>query len=69
MSDYKKNNKDNDWAEIWNGLYWNFIFNNREVFENNHRMRMMTSMLDKMKKETLQNHLENANRFLEKLDK
>jgi len=32
-------------------------------------MRMMVSMLDKMKKETLQNHLENANDFLEKLDK
>jgi len=69
MSDYKKgNDKTGDWAEIWNGLYWNFIFNNREVFENNHRMRMMTSMLDKMNKDTLHNHLENANRFLEKLD-
>lgn len=69
MSDYKKGNKSNDWTEIWNGLYWNFISNHKKVFENNHRMRMMVSMLDKMKKETLQNHLENANRFLEKLDK
>ncbi len=72
MSDYKKSNgksKENNWAEIWNGLYWSFIFNHRKIFENNHRMRMMTSMLDKMKKETLQNHLENANDFLEKLDR
>ncbi|WP_338767322.1 cryptochrome/photolyase family protein [Bernardetia sp. ABR2-2B] len=73
MSDYKKGNKSNektnDWAEIWNGLYWNFISKHKEVFANNHRMRMMVSMLDRMKKETLQNHLENANRFLEKLDK
>ncbi len=65
MSDYKKG----DWADTWNGLYWNFISKHKETFANNHRMRMMVSMLDRMKKETLQNHLENANDFLEKLDK
>jgi deoxyribodipyrimidine photolyase-related protein len=65
MSDYKKAN----WADAWNGLYWNFISKNKETFATNHRMRMMVSMLDKMKKETLQNHLENANHFLGKLDK
>jgi deoxyribodipyrimidine photolyase-related protein len=65
MSDYKKG----EWADTWNGLYWNFISKHKEAFANNHRMRMMVSMLDRMKKETLQNHLENANHFLEKLDK
>ncbi|PIY08215.1 MAG: cryptochrome/photolyase family protein [Flexibacter sp. CG_4_10_14_3_um_filter_32_15] len=70
MSDYSKTTaKENNWTEIWNGLYWNFIHSHKEVFATNHRMRMMVSMLDKMKKETLQNHLENANDFLEKLDK
>lgn len=70
MSDYSKSStKENNWAEIWNGLYWNFISKNKKVFATNHRMRMMVSMVDKMNKETLQNHLENANHFLEKLDK
>ena len=64
-----KKNKENDWTETWNGLYWNFIYTHRKVLENNHRMRMMTSMLDKMNRNTLQNYLENANSFLEKLDK
>lgn len=45
MSHYRK---DTDWTEIVDGLYWRFIEKNRELFESNHRMSMMTRSLDKM---------------------
>ena len=64
MSDYGKG----DWNNIWNGLYWRFIYRHRDTFEANFRMKMMTSMLDRMNPTTLKNHLARAEAFLEKLD-
>ncbi|UII22561.1 cryptochrome/photolyase family protein [Fulvivirga ligni] len=65
MSDYKKG----DWCQVWDGLYWRFLHVHQEEFSKNHRMSFMTKMLEKMDKETLQNHINNAEEFLEKLDK
>lgn len=44
MSDYKKG----EWCEVWDGLYWRFIDENRDFFRKNQRMAMMVSMLDKL---------------------
>lgn len=44
MSNYSKG----DWCEAVDGLYWQFIENNRSFFANNFRMAMMVKILDKM---------------------
>jgi len=44
MSNYSKG----EWTDTVDGLYWQFIEHNRNLFKNNQRMRMMVSMLDKM---------------------
>lgn len=44
MSDLPKG----DWTEAWDGLYWTFVRDHREVFETNPRSQMMTRMYDGM---------------------
>lgn len=63
MSDYKKG----DWCATWDGLFWRFIHVHRDVFESNNRMQRMVWMLDKMDRERLHRHLEQAEHFLGKL--
>jgi deoxyribodipyrimidine photolyase-related protein len=62
MSNYPKG----EWCEIWDGLYWRFIHKNRDKFEDNPRMALMISILDRMKPEKLQAHQEIAETFLAK---
>ncbi len=61
MSDYSSG----DWCEVWDGLYWRFIKEHREKFEDIPRMAVMVSSLDRMSKETISNHVEKAEEFLE----
>ena len=58
-----------DWCEIWDALYWRFIFKHKKVFEKKPRMSMMIVQLNKMEKEKLKKHLMIAEKFLKKLDK
>ena len=44
MSDYKSG----PWSDIWDGLYWKFIQNHKDLMKNNPRMSIMVSQLDKM---------------------
>ncbi len=44
MSDYKKG----DWCDVWDGLFWRFISNNKNFFMKNHRLNMMVKLLEKM---------------------
>jgi len=60
MSHYKSDK----WAEIWDGLYWRFLDKNRDKFENNPRMALMLSILDRMDADKLQNHKETAEKYL-----
>ncbi|MFW5702520.1 MAG: cryptochrome/photolyase family protein [Candidatus Dojkabacteria bacterium] len=43
MSDYKKE----DWCELWDKMYWDFLENHRNKLEKNPRMSMMYNILDK----------------------
>ncbi|MEJ2004055.1 MAG: FAD-binding domain-containing protein, partial [Cyclobacteriaceae bacterium] len=65
MSNYGKG----EWSEIWDGLYWRFLHIHRDKFENNQRMNMMMSILDRMDQEKLEAHLEVADNFLGSLRK
>ena len=53
MSDYKKD----DWYDKWDGLYWNFIKNNKEILRKIYAMGMQVKLLEKMDKSKLDNYL------------
>ena len=55
------------WTIIWDGLFWNFIQNNQELFKKNPRTSMMYYNLVKMDDNKRKNHILIANDFLKKL--
>ena len=63
MSHYKKG----EWAEIWDGLYWNFIDKNKDKFSDNPRMSLMLSILDRMDQEKIEGHKKAAANYLKSL--
>ncbi len=63
MSDYPKG----DWCDIWDGLFWDFIDSNREFYQKQPRLGMMTRQLDKMAPEKLQSHRDNAAAYRDKV--
>jgi len=62
MSNYKKGN----WSDIVDGLYWNFIHNNKEVLSKNPRMGMVMMSYRKLKEERKDRLLNIANEFIVK---
>jgi len=44
MSDYKKD----DWCDVLDGLYWKFIYNNKEFLSKNPRLSLMVNALKKI---------------------
>lgn len=64
MSNYPKG----EWCKIWDALYWRFIFSHQDKFGKNIRMKFPLNTLKKMKKETLQMHLQTAQKYLDWLN-
>ncbi|MEL6862736.1 MAG: cryptochrome/photolyase family protein, partial [Pseudomonadota bacterium] len=60
MSHYPKG----EWCEVWDGLYWRWIWKNAEQLQGNPRWAMMVSMVRKMDTEKRERHLANAETFL-----
>lgn len=56
-----------EWEEAWDGLYWSFISKHEEKISEIKRMGFMTSTLERMNDETIDEHLENAKKFKDKL--
>ncbi len=63
MSDFGKG----EWTKIWDGLFWRFIHVHQEEFSKNQRMSMMVRLVEKMDKDKLNEHLQNAEEFLDSL--
>ncbi len=61
MSHHKKG----DWCDVWDGLYWRWIWNHHEELGKNPRWAMMCSMAKKMDASKRESHLKNAQSFLE----
>ncbi|MFB6242187.1 MAG: cryptochrome/photolyase family protein [Candidatus Nanosalina sp.] len=55
------------WENHWDGLYWNFIKKHEDKISDIQRMSFMTSTLDRMNEETVEEHLENAEDIKEDL--
>ncbi|QTE36469.1 cryptochrome/photolyase family protein [Mucilaginibacter gossypii] len=65
MGDWKKG----DWQDTWDGLFWRFMHVHRNFFSQNPRLGMLVKTFDKMPAEKRRIHLNNAEQFLENLDK
>ena len=63
MSHYKKG----EWCDIWDGLYWRWIWTRADSLVKNHRWAMPCAMVKKMDKEKRQTHLKNAEAWLDQL--
>jgi deoxyribodipyrimidine photolyase-related protein len=64
MSHYPRSG---DWPEIWDALYWRFIFKHKDYFASNFRMSMMARQVDKMPEDKLNKHLSLAEHYLSNL--
>ncbi|MCS6934010.1 MAG: cryptochrome/photolyase family protein [Chitinophagales bacterium] len=62
MSDYPRG----QWCEVWDALYWRFIYLHQDFFANNPRMRVMVARVHD-KPEQMKQHLQRAEAFLEQL--
>lgn len=65
MSDFSKG----DWCDTVDGLYWRFVKNNRDEFEQNPRMGFTLSNLDKMKADRAERIFDAAEQFLDRCTK
>jgi deoxyribodipyrimidine photolyase-related protein len=65
MSDYKKE----AWCEVWDGLFWRFIGNNKAFFAKNPRMNMMVKLLEKMDEGKKKKLLDLADDFIHRKTK
>jgi deoxyribodipyrimidine photolyase-related protein len=63
MSDYKKG----PWCEIWDALYWRFIYLHKDFFLKNPRMSMMVRQVEKMESERFNKLMKTAEDYLQKL--
>lgn len=61
MSDFAEG----EWCRIWDGLYWRFIYEHRDLFEKNPRMKVMIHQIHHMSREKLKRHLAIADAFLD----
>ncbi len=66
--EYDVNDKTGENACPFNSLYWNFLSEKRAHFKNNQRMKMMMSLLEKMKPEILESHITRANAIIQNPD-
>jgi len=57
-----------EWEDSWDGLYWNFIKQHRDKIDDIQRMSFMTSTLDRMGDDTVEEHIENAEEFKQGLN-
>lgn len=53
-----------EWCDVWDGLYWRWIWKNRKQLSGNPRWAMMVSMAEKMDTAKRDKHLETAANFL-----
>jgi deoxyribodipyrimidine photolyase-related protein len=63
MSDYPKG----PWCELWDALYWRFLFVHRDLFEHNPRMAPFITYITRMPEEKRKSLIEKAERYLDSI--
>ena len=61
------NFKNGPWCEIWNALFWNFIYNNRTFFRKQPRLSVILGNLDRMGPSKIKKIRVQASEFLNSL--
>jgi deoxyribodipyrimidine photolyase-related protein len=61
MSNYKKG----EWSEIWDSLYWRFLYNHKEKLTDNPRMSMMLRTLEKIDIKKIESFIKKGDLFIE----
>ena len=59
--------KSGDWKQLWDALYWRFLFIHRDFFEMNHRTKMMIYHLDKISPDRMNKIIKLSNQLLDRL--
>ncbi|MEL6968329.1 MAG: cryptochrome/photolyase family protein [Pseudomonadota bacterium] len=59
--------KHGPWADIWDGLYWRWIWNHHEALGKNPRWAMMVATARKMDSVKRDTHIANAEKFLSQI--
>ena len=57
-----------EWAQVWDGLYWRFIWKHREALGRNPRWSTMCRTAERMGEAKMKKHLDTAEAYLAKLD-
>ena len=65
MSNFEKGK----WQEIWDALFWRFMWVHKDFFIQNPRLGMLLNTWDKMPEDKKQNHLSIAENYLASLDR
>lgn len=56
-----------EWDKVWDGLFWRFMHVHRGKLEANPRLSMLLSTLDRMNEQTINGHMESAQKFIDQL--
>jgi deoxyribodipyrimidine photolyase-related protein len=64
MSDYSEKNS-SSWKETWDGLFWHFMFKQKDFFSSNPRLGMLLNTFQKMPQEKQNKHLQMAQKYLD----
>lgn len=64
MSDYKKG----PWQQVWDGLFWRFMHTHEHFFSRNPRLSMLVKSFNGMKQDKKEEHLRNAEEYLQSLN-
>jgi deoxyribodipyrimidine photolyase-related protein len=64
MSNYKKE----PWCEIWDALFWRFMYQQKTFFSKNPRLGMLVKTFEKMPQQKQHHLLTTANNYLTQLD-
>ena len=64
MSDYPKGK----WTEIWDALFWRFMYRHRDFFLKKPRLGMLVNTFDKMPEDKRNKHINVAESYLQQLD-
>jgi deoxyribodipyrimidine photolyase-related protein len=65
MGDFEKGK----WQEIWDALFWRFMWVHKDFFRQNPRLGMLLNTWDRMPDDKKQNHLTIAENYLASLDR
>lgn len=63
MSSYKTG----PWAEVWDALFWRFIYKHQRLIDNTPRLKIMNSYLKRLKPERLKSLVKTADTFIDSL--